>query len=120
MTMRLASPNSILITGGSGGLGAALTRAYAAPGVNLALTGRHAQRLEQAAADCRNVGATVRTRALDVLERERLATWMHEINAAAPLDLVIRQRRGFGGHRRRRRGRIPGPGASSRSTWTGS
>ncbi len=89
MTMRPASPASILITGGSSGIGAALARAYAAPGVNLALTGRHAQRLERVANDCRNVGATVRGRALDVLERERLATWMLEVDAAAPLDLVI-------------------------------
>ena len=89
MTMRLAPPSSTLITGGSSGIGAALARAYAAPGVNLALTGRNAQRLERVAADCRNVGATVRSRALDVLERERLATWMLEVDAAAPLDLVV-------------------------------
>ncbi len=89
MTMRLTPPSSTLITGGSSGIGAALARAYAAPGVNLALTGRNAQRLEQVAADCRNVGATVRSRALDVLERERLATWMLEVDAAAPLDLVV-------------------------------
>ncbi len=89
MTMRLTPPSSTLITGGSSGIGAALARAYAAPGVNLALTGRNAQRLERVAADCRNVGATVRSRALDVLERERLATWMLEVDAAAPLDLVV-------------------------------
>ena len=89
MARHFQSPASILITGASSGLGAALARSYAGPGVSLALTGRNAERLERTAAACRDAGATVRSRTLDVLEAERLATWMLEVNAAAPLDLVI-------------------------------
>jgi short-subunit dehydrogenase len=89
MARHVQSPTSILITGASSGLGAALARAYAAPGVTLALTGRNAERLERSAAACRDAGATVRSRTLDVLEAERLATWMVEVDATAPLDLVI-------------------------------
>ncbi|WP_152613310.1 SDR family NAD(P)-dependent oxidoreductase, partial [Inquilinus limosus] len=39
-------PAAILITGASSGLGAALAKAYAAPGVRLVLLGRDAARLE--------------------------------------------------------------------------
>ncbi|MEE8188225.1 MAG: SDR family NAD(P)-dependent oxidoreductase, partial [Kiloniellales bacterium] len=89
MARHVQSPTSILITGASSGLGAALARAYAAPGVTLALTGRNAERLERSAAACRDAGATVRSRTLDVLEAERLASWMVEVDTTAPLDLVI-------------------------------
>ena len=47
------SKQIILITGASGGIGSALARAYAAPGVTLLLWGRDAARLEEAAAACR-------------------------------------------------------------------
>ena len=46
----MRDPKSIAITGGSSGIGAALARAYAAPGVNLALAGRDEPRLEVVAA----------------------------------------------------------------------
>ena len=42
---------NILITGASSGIGEALARAYAAPGMSLALTGRDAARLDAVAAD---------------------------------------------------------------------
>jgi NADP-dependent 3-hydroxy acid dehydrogenase YdfG len=57
---------SILITGASSGLGAALAEAYAKPGVSLHLTGRNAGRLDATASLCRARGADVATRALDV------------------------------------------------------
>lgn len=82
-------PRSLLITGASSGLGAALARAYAAPGVNLALGGRDTGRLEAVAADCRARGATVTTRHLDVLHRVAMADWIAKVDALAPLDLVI-------------------------------
>lgn len=84
-----ASPRSILITGASSGIGAALARGYAAPGVHLALTGRHRRRLEEVAAHCREAGAEVRTRQLNVLHRAALAEWMAEVDAQAPLDLAV-------------------------------
>lgn len=57
---------SILITGGSSGLGAALALEYAAPGVHLALSGRDAERLDTAAQACVERGATVETSLVDV------------------------------------------------------
>jgi short-subunit dehydrogenase len=87
--MTFEDPKSILITGASSGLGAALARRYAAPGVALALGGRDPERLEAVAKACRNDGATVQARAIDVLERERLFVWISEIDKHSPLDLVI-------------------------------
>ncbi len=89
MPASYANPRSIVITGGSSGLGAALARAYAAPGVRLALTGRDAGRLAAVAEDCAARGADVRSDAIDVLEGERLAAWIGACDAAAPLDLLI-------------------------------
>lgn len=89
MSARYTRPNSILITGGSSGLGAALARTYAAPGVCLALTGRNADRLATVAKDCTARGAEVQATAIDVLERERLADWIDARAKATPLDLLI-------------------------------
>jgi short-subunit dehydrogenase len=82
-------PHSILITGASSGLGEALARHYAAPGVTLHLNGRDSTRLEEVAALCRASGATVAARVLDVTDAAALAAWIEERDAAAPLDLVI-------------------------------
>lgn len=83
------TPGSILITGATSGLGAALARAYAAPGVRLALTGRDPARLDATARRCRDAGAEVAREILDVREREALADWIAAMDTAAPLDLVI-------------------------------
>src|SRR6476469_5645385 len=58
----------ILITGASSGIGAALARHYAQPGVSLILVGRNAERLEIVARDCRASGATVDAARLDTLD----------------------------------------------------
>ena len=85
----MKDPRSILITGASSGIGAALARAYAGPGVALALTGRHGDRLEAIAEHCAKQGASVTTGLLDVTERAALADWIAGVDAAQPLDLVI-------------------------------
>lgn len=82
-------PRSILITGASSGIGAALAEAYAAPGVFLALGGRSAERLETVAAKCRAKGAEVETRAVDVADRAAMSDWVGGTDDAHPLDLVI-------------------------------
>ncbi|SMF83377.1 Short-chain dehydrogenase [Tistlia consotensis] len=89
MTPRLPDPRHVLITGASSGLGAALARAYAAPGLRLSLGGRDAGRLEAVAADCRAAGAEADAAAVDVTDREGLHAWIAEADAAQPLDLVI-------------------------------
>lgn len=80
---------SILITGASSGIGAALARRAAAPGVTLALHGRDAARLAAVAADCRARGAGVTTACFDLTEPGRIGDWLAEVDAACPLDLVI-------------------------------
>ena len=84
-----SKPRSILITGGSSGIGAALARLYAEPGVALALTGRNGERLSGVAEACRSAGAEVRAEPVAVTEPAALRAWIAAVDEAAPLDLVI-------------------------------
>jgi len=77
---------SVLITGASSGIGEALARACAGPGVTLHLGGRDAARLEAVAAACRARGATAAPRIVDVRDAADLAAW---IEGAGRLDLVV-------------------------------
>jgi NAD(P)-dependent dehydrogenase (short-subunit alcohol dehydrogenase family) len=87
--MDIRSPRSLLITGASSGIGAALAQAYAAEGVRLALTGRDQTRLENVAQSCREAGATVEVHPLDVTDRAAMKTWISDVFAKGPVDLVI-------------------------------
>ncbi len=85
----MKDPKSIVITGGSSGIGEALALRYATPGVFLALTGRDQERLELVAERCRAAGAEVATAVIDVCAKEALADWMAELDRRRPLELVI-------------------------------
>lgn len=80
---------SILITGGSSGIGRGLALAYAAPGVRLALLGRDAERLEATAVAAREKGAEVLAGTVDVRDRGAMAAWIADADAARPFDLAI-------------------------------
>ncbi|MBM3482815.1 MAG: SDR family NAD(P)-dependent oxidoreductase [Alphaproteobacteria bacterium] len=80
---------SVLITGASSGIGAALAEAYATPGARLALTGRDAERLKGIAALCTKAGAAVSTQVIDVADRAAMAAFVAALDAERPLDLVI-------------------------------
>ncbi len=80
---------NILITGASSGLGAALARAYAAPGGCLGLLGRNRERLAAVAEACRVRGAVCETAALDVTDREGMAAWLQDFDTRHPVDLVM-------------------------------
>ena len=68
---------TVLITGASSGLGAALARIYAASGARLFLAGRNADRLGEIYADCRRSGAEfVETKQVDVMNAADLADWI--------------------------------------------
>src|SRR5262245_65615293 len=98
----MQDPRSILITGASSGIGEALAMAYAGPGVNLALTGRDAGRLEAVAAACRARSARVETALINVADGAAMERWIATIDQATPVDLVIanagRGAGGAGGH----------------------
>lgn len=85
----MQNPRSILITGASSGLGAALAEEYAGDGVTLALGGRDGKRLEDVAGRCRARGAEVAVATVDVTDAAALADWIGESDRRAPLDLVI-------------------------------
>lgn len=87
--MDTASPSSILITGASSGIGAALAEVYAAPGISLFLSGRNVDRLEAVAARCRNLGAEANIRPLDVTDKSAMEQWIAACDAMRPLDVII-------------------------------
>lgn len=86
---RPLTDGTILITGASSGVGAALALAYAAPGTTLALGGRDAARLEGVAAACRAAGAAATTAAVDVTDRAGMAGWIVDADRTRPLSLVV-------------------------------
>ena len=87
-------PRHIIISGASRGLGAALARRLAAPGVTLGLLARGAGPLAGVALECAARGATVRQAALDVRDGAGLATLLRDWDSALPagcepIDCVI-------------------------------
>lgn len=82
-------PQSILITGTSSGIGAALAEIYAGPGIFLALSGRNEQRLNAVRELCVSKGAQVTATVLDVADRKAMQEWIKETDSENPLDLVI-------------------------------
>jgi NAD(P)-dependent dehydrogenase (short-subunit alcohol dehydrogenase family) len=77
---------SVLITGASSGIGAALALELGAPGVTLHLSGRDAGRLAATAEACRARGASVRESILDVRDAAEMAAW---VAGCGRLDLVV-------------------------------
>lgn len=80
---------SILITGASSGIGRALALEFAAPGVDLALIGRDAGRLEAVAHSCSLAGARLRSAVLDIRDAAAMDEVLRRFDDAAPLDLVV-------------------------------
>jgi short-subunit dehydrogenase len=85
----MKNPSSILITGASSGIGHALALHYARAGVTLHLCGRDRDRLDAVAAACRERGAKVLARVLDVSQASDTQAWVDQADDVAPLDLVV-------------------------------
>ena len=83
------TPNTVLITGATGAIGSALALAYAAPGRTLVLHGRNAARLQEIAQACKDLGAKVETKALDLQDTGALTAWLEELASRQQIDLVI-------------------------------
>ena len=80
---------TVVITGASSGLGAALALLYAGPGVAMGLLGRNPERLAASAAACRAVGAAVDSAMLDVADGAALGAWLEAFDDAHPVELLI-------------------------------
>lgn len=85
----MRNPQTILITGASNGIGAALAEAYADRGVRLVLGARNAARLAAVAERCRAAGAEVAEQVIDVTDRDAVARWIAGADAERPLELVV-------------------------------
>lgn len=80
---------TVVITGASRGIGAALARALAGPDVTLCLVGRDEAKLAEVARGCGEAGARCVTIAADVRDRDRLSERLLALDAEHPVDLVI-------------------------------
>lgn len=79
---------TILITGASSGVCAALALEHAAPSTNLHLAGRNKEALEKIADDCRRRGAKAQIRLIDVTHREAMADWIAGAEKQSPIDII--------------------------------
>lgn len=79
---------TIVITGASDGIGAALARAYAADGVTLGLFGRNENRLREIERRCRELGATVEVVIADVTSPALVAALL-DFDDRHSIDLLI-------------------------------
>jgi len=85
----MKNPKSILITGGSSGLGEALARDYAGAGIILFLSGRNEERLQAVREYCAARGARVEPAPIDSSDEQGMSDWITACDRIAPLDLVI-------------------------------
>jgi short-subunit dehydrogenase len=83
------SSQVILITGASGGIGSALARVHARPGVTLLLWGRDAVRLEETAAACRIKGADCRIESFDLRDVDAQTARLTVADTVTPIDIAI-------------------------------
>ncbi len=98
MAAPATSPRTIVITGASRGLGRALAVAYAAPGRRLALSARALPALQETAGACEAKGAQVLCRAFDVGDGPATRSFVAEVEATAPVDLLLVNAGQFGGN----------------------
>jgi NAD(P)-dependent dehydrogenase (short-subunit alcohol dehydrogenase family) len=81
---------TVLITGGSRGLGLVLARDVAAEGARLAICGRDPAALERAAATLERIGATVIAVPADVTDRESVRSLVETVaGQLGPIDVLI-------------------------------
>jgi short-subunit dehydrogenase len=85
----MTPPKTIVITGASSGIGAALAKAYAKPGVILGLLGRNTDRLAEVASYCNTQGAKAETASIDVRDAAVMKQWLKQFDAVNPIELLI-------------------------------
>jgi NADP-dependent 3-hydroxy acid dehydrogenase YdfG len=82
-------PRTILITGATSGIGEALARAYAGPGVRLCLIGRDPERMRAVTEACYALGAETAAGLIDITDAAAIAQWSLRQDALRPFDLII-------------------------------
>jgi len=82
-------PATVLITGATGGIGAALARLYADPQRTLILHGRDSTRLAALAHDCEARGAQVVSTSFDLRDGATTVAALRQLSGAHMIDLAI-------------------------------
>lgn len=77
------------ITGASSGIGAATAKRLAAAGVNLVLSARRTQRLEQLAAELQNSGVKIYLEPVDVAQRPAMEALGQRLQELGGVDILI-------------------------------
>ncbi|MEP4032176.1 SDR family NAD(P)-dependent oxidoreductase [Roseibium polysiphoniae] len=87
--MRQDVQDVIVMTGASGGIGVALAHELARPNRKLVLIARDREKLEALAAAVSEQSAAVETAALDVRDRDALHSFLADLDARHPVDMII-------------------------------
>jgi short-subunit dehydrogenase len=85
----MKNPKSVLITGAGRGIGAALAREYAAPGIDLFLVDIQADPLEGVCSACDHMGARTWCHVADVSDSDGMEHCIREAEGIGPLDLAV-------------------------------
>jgi short-subunit dehydrogenase len=83
------NPTTLLVTGATGGIGAALARCYARAGRTLILHGRDATRLAAVTRECESLGAKVHGATFDLRDTGAAMAALHDLSSRHMIDLVI-------------------------------
>jgi gluconate 5-dehydrogenase len=79
-----------LVTGSSTGIGLAIARGLAQAGAQVVLNGRHAARLDEAAASLRGEGLSAQTRVFDVTDADAVKAGVAEIESTVgAIDILV-------------------------------
>ena len=82
-------PGTVLITGATGGIGAALALAYAQPGRTLILHGRDRPRLTSLSQNCQERGAQVTEVTFDLRDSRTAEKAIRDISERYTIDLAV-------------------------------
>jgi short-subunit dehydrogenase len=88
MTATLATPQRIVITGASRGIGRSIALRLAAKGISLVLQGRNAQLLSAVAKECESLGATTSQHIVSLDDIHAVEKFAKEITSS-PVDVLI-------------------------------
>ena len=89
MVQTTACTRRVAVTGASGGIGAALLKAYAAPGTRIYACARNRDNLEANARTARLYGADVVCETFDVRDDAKLIDWVDRVVGDGDLDVLL-------------------------------